>query len=138
MASNNVYVQGNYVDVHDIMEVHLTIDKGTVTIQGQKGEAGSNDAPRELPLELGTDRAMVYWKRLREAGWVDEQWQRTEKMSLTAAAFTVNCFAVRLNLEGGWAMFEQFWGCKNLCQAFNKMQYCIPKKCEELKKVFDL
>lgn len=138
MAGNTVYVQGNYVDVHDNEVVNLSIDKATVNVQESNGLNGSTDNPKELPYELSTPKAMMYWKKLRDGGWVDERWQRTEKMSLSAAGFTVHCFAQVLNLVGGWAMFENFWGCKNLQQEYNKIKYQTPKKCESLKIIFDL
>ncbi len=136
MAGNTVYVQGPYIDVHDNKEVNLNIDRATVTVQESDGENDSTGKPKELPYELSTPKAMVYWKKLRDGGWVDEHWQRTEKMSLSAAGFTAHCFAKVLNLDGGWADFEQFWNCSNLRQEYNRIQYKQPQKLERLKIIF--
>ena len=123
----------NNYDIHDNEVVN-------VGINGEVHETSEirEEEQRELPYELSTPKAMGYWKKLRDGGWVDEHWQRTEKMSLSAAGFTVHCFAKVLNLDGGWADFEKFWNCSNLRQEYNRIQYELPKKCERLKIVFDL
>lgn len=123
----------NNYDIHDNEVVN-------VGINGEVHETSEirEEEQRELPYELSTPKAMVYWKKLRDDGWVDEHWQRTEKMSLSAAGFTVHCFAQVLNLDGGWADFEKFWNCSNLRQEYNRIQYELPKKCERLKIIFDL
>ena len=138
MAGNTVYVQGSYIDVHDNKEVNLNIDKAMLTVQESNGENDSTGKPKELPYELSTPTAMGYWKKLRDGGWVDEHWQRTEKMTRSAAGYIVFCFSKVLNLEGGWSMFEDFWGCNNLRQEYEKIQYKLPKKCERLKLLFGL
>ena len=124
----------NNYDIHDNEVVNVGIN-GEVH---ETSEIREEDAPRELPYELSTSTAMGYWKKLRDGGWVDEHWQRTEKMSLSAAGFTVHCFAQVLNLDGGWADFEKFWNCSNLRQEYDKIQYRYPQKCESLKNIFDL
>ena len=124
----------NNYDIHDNEVVNVGIN-GEVH---ETSEIREEDAPRELPYELSTPTAMGYWKKLRDGGWVDEHWQRTEKMSLSAAGFTVHCFAQVLNLDGGWADFEKFWNCSNLRQEYDKSQYRYPQKCESLKIIFDL
>lgn len=123
----------NNYDIHDNEVVN-------VGINGEVHETSEirEEEQRELPYELSTPTAMKYWKKLRDGGWVDEHWQRTEKMSLSAAGFTVHCFAQVLNLDGGWADFEKFWNCSNLRQEYNRIQYELPKKCERLKIIFDL
>ena len=123
----------NNYDIHDNEVVN-------VGINGEVHETSEirEEEQRELPYELSTPKAMGYWKKLRDGGWVDEHWQRTEKMSLSAAGFTVHCFAKVLNLDGGWADFEKFWNCSNLRQEYNRIQYELPKKCERLKIIFDL
>ena len=123
----------NNYDIHDNEVVN-------VGINGEVHETSEirEEEQRELPYELSTPKAMGYWKKLRDGGWVDEHWQRTEKMSLSAAGFTVHCFAQVLNLDGGWADFEKFWNCSNLRQEYNRIQYELPKKCERLKIIFDL
>lgn len=121
----------NNYDIHDNEVVN-------VGINGEVHETSEirEEEQRELPYELSTPKAMVYWKKLRDGGWVDEHWQRTEKMSLSAAGFTAHCFAKVLNLDGGWADFEQFWNCSNLRQEYNRIQYKQPQKLERLKIIF--
>ena len=123
----------NNYDIHDNEKVNVGINGEAHETSEIRGEE-----QRELPDELSTAKAMVYWKKLRDGGWVDDHWQRTEKMSLSTAGFTVHCFAKVLNLDGGWSMFEDFWGCKNLRQEYDKIQYKHPQKCEKLKIIFDL
>lgn len=123
----------NNYDIHDNEVVNVGINGEVNETSEIRGEE-----QRELPYELSTPKAMVYWKKLRDGGWVDEHWQRTEKMSLSAAGFTVHCFAQVLNLDGGWADFEKFWNCSNLRQEYDKIQYRYPQKCESLKNIFNL
>ena len=54
MAGNTVYVQGNYVDVHDNEVVNLTIDKATVSLQEDTG-AAEVDEPTTPPVMLGNN-----------------------------------------------------------------------------------
>ena len=124
----------NNYDIHDNEVVNVGIN-GEVH---ETSEIRKEDAPRDLPYELSTPKAMGYWKKLRDGGWVDEHWQRTNQMSLSAAGFTVHCFAQVLNLDGGWSMFEDFWECNNLCQEYDDIKYKLPKKCERLKLLFGL
>lgn len=41
MAGNKVYVQGNYVDIHDNEVVNLNIEKATVKVQEENVNEGS-------------------------------------------------------------------------------------------------
>lgn len=119
---NEVVNVGIYGEAHETSEIHKD----------------NRDNPKELPYELSTPTAMGYWKKLRDSGWVDEHWQRTEQMTRSVAGYTVFCFSQVLNLEGGWSMFEDFWGCKNLRQEFVKIKDKLPKNCERLKLLFGL
>lgn len=134
--NNGIAVEGSVT----IGELNLGFGKGITSAKcvEMREVEDAEEEQRELPYELSTPKAMVYWKKLRDGGWVDDHWQRTNQMSLSAAGFTVHCFAQVLNLDGGWAMFEKFWGCKNLQQEYNKIQYKHPQKCERLKIIFDL
>ena len=123
----------NNYDIHDNEVVN-------VGINGEVNETSEihDEEQRELPYELSTPTAMGYLKKLRDGGWVNEHWQRTEQMTLSAAGYAVFCFAKVLNIEGGWSMFEDFWECNNLRQEYEKIKYKPTKKCEKLKLLFDL
>ena len=55
MAGNTVYVQGNYVDVHDNEIVNLSIDKATVVI-------GDETERKATPLTTNSDFMLIMQK----------------------------------------------------------------------------
>ena len=66
MAGNKIYVQGNYVDVHDNEVVNLSIDKaGTVNVSKRQEERVQTDVPEVLAKS-------ELWERLKQAGLIDD------------------------------------------------------------------
>lgn len=122
MAGNKVYVQGNYVDIHDNKVVNLSIDKvGAVRVQGNVQSTG--DIP-DLPSELETPRAQELWQKLRLAGFVSEDsYMLTSGVSANQAAYIADRMADRLELKRGkWKIFQQLWGIRNMAQLAGSWQ----------------
>lgn len=110
MAGNTVYVQGNYVDVHDNEVVNLSIDKvGTLQVE------------EDEPARLRTEKANELWEIAKQEGWVDEDLQ-PKGLSRPDAASLAARMAKVLGIEG-WVPFEQLWHRQNMRQDYNKSQY---------------
>ena len=111
MAGNTIYVQGNYVDVHDNEVVNVSIDKvGSMNVSKKRTEHGQ----AELPEVLATSEL---WERLKQARLIDDDNQPT--VSRPEAALMVNMLASRLNITNKWKMFEALWHCNNLRNDYN-------------------
>ena len=120
MAGNTVYVQGNYVDVHDNEVVNLNIDKANVNLNDKKG----------VPVCLCTEEANDLWEIAKEEDWVDEDLQ-PKGLSRPDAALLAARMAKVLGIEG-WVPFEQLWHRQNMRQDYNKSQY--NQKTDEFEK----
>lgn len=77
MAGNTVYVQGNYVDVHDNEVVNLSIDKATVRVQDDAETAEDEEQETVLnPLDTNNrDRdekqfQFIHYSISKKEGWV--------------------------------------------------------------------
>ena len=125
MAGNTVYVQGNYVDVHDNLEVNLHIDKATVNVQKDMGI-------------VAEPAAMKYWKRLEEQGFLGTECQLLPATSRKQAMYIADLFSDKLKLKLKWKPFETLWGIKNLAQEKYQMQQtgAMPKRYKDIDKVF--
>ena len=110
MAGNTVYVQGNYVDVHDNEVVNLNIDK-VAALQIEEDE----------PAGLRSEEANELWAVAKQEGWVDEDLQ-PKGLSRPDAALLAARMAKVLGIEG-WVPFEQLWHRQNMRQDYAKTQY---------------
>ena len=110
MAGNTVYVQGNYVDVHDNEVVNLSIDKVGTMQMAEGWQAQKTDIPKVLAeSEL--------WKQVMEAGLVNEQGQPT--VSRSEAALLADMLASRLDIANKWKVFEKMWHRNNMRNDYN-------------------
>ena len=110
MAGNTVYVQGNYVDVHDNEVVNLSIDKVGTMQMAEGWQAQKTDIPKVLAeSEL--------WKQVMEAGLVNEQGQPT--VSRPEAALLADMLASRLDIANKWNVFEKMWHRNNMRNDYN-------------------
>ena len=110
MAGNTVYVQGNYVAVHDNEVVNLSIDK-----------VAALQIEEDVPECLRTQEANDLWEIAKEEGWVDEDLQPTGLSRPDAALLAARIGKV-LGIEG-WKPFEQLWHRQNMRCDYNKSQY---------------
>ena len=134
MAGNTVYVQGNYVDVHDNEVVNLNIDKATVQVKDEV----KTEKPAVADDRLTSTEAMRYWKRLEEQGFVDSDCQLLPETSRRQAMYIADIFSDKLGLKSKWKPFENLWGISNLAQEKYKMQEtgAMPKRYRDIDKVF--
>ena len=61
----------------------------------------------ELPEVLRTEKAMLLWQKVQQAGYVDEHYQPL--ISRTQAALLADAMAERLGIRNKWKTFESIW-----------------------------
>lgn len=131
MAGNKVYVQGNYVDVHDNEVVNLSIDKVGML---RMDEVKVADIPEtaDVPAELDTPRAHELWQKAMAQGWVDAAWQPL--LSRPMAALLADRMAEVLGIATKWKVFEQLWRRKNMRNDYNTA--LSQQQCDDYMKNF--
>ena len=109
----NVYSSGSlHVDHVDTQNFY-----GDACPKPQKEkEKGKEDTPT-LPAPLGTEQAMVLWRKAQRAGYVDEHYQPL--LSRTQAALLADTMAVRLGIKEKWKVFEGLWNRKYMRSDYN-------------------
>ena len=92
---------------------------------------------KPLPEALGTEAAMILWKKAQTAGWVDDNYQPL--LSRTQAALLADAMAERLGIKEKWKVFETLWlrtkMYKDYYQALDQKQYL--SFLDKLKQIFD-
>ena len=79
-------------------------------------EKGDIDTPT-LPAPLGTEQAMVLWRKAQAAGWIDDNYQPL--LSRTQAALLANYMADKLGIKEKWKVFESLWNRKYMRSDYN-------------------
>ena len=79
-------------------------------------EKGKEDTPT-LPAPLGTEQAMMLWRKAQRAGYVDEHYQPL--LSRTQAALLADAMAERLGIKEKWKVFEGLWNRKYMRSDYN-------------------
>ena len=103
----------------------------------KEGNNKGREKPLEkLPVALRTEAAMVLWRKAREAGYVDENFQPT--LSRTLSAILAFEMAVRLDITEKWKTFEGLWNRRNMYRDYYKalnMQQALTFQ-DEIKRIF--
>ena len=88
---------------------------------------------------LATEKAMKYWKRLMEQGFVDNRFMLLPTTTRQQAMYIAEPFAEKLGLKSKWKPFEDFWGIKNLAQEkWNFQQTAVlPLRHKDIDKIFE-
>ena len=128
----NVYSSGSlHVDHVDTQNFY-----GDACPKPQKEkEKGKEDTPT-LPAPLGTEQAMMLWRKAQRAGYVDEHYQPL--LSRTQAALLADAMAVRLGIKEKWKVFEGLWNRKYMRSDYNLAltQQQTYEFQDELKQIF--
>ena len=128
----NVYSSGSlHVDHVDTQNFY-----GDACSKPQKEkEKGKEDTPT-LPAPLGTEQAMMLWRKAQRAGYVDEHYQPL--LSRTQAALLADAMAVRLGIKEKWKVFEGLWNRKYMRSDYNLAltQQQTYEFQDELKRLF--
>jgi len=92
-----------------------------------------------LTGKLASEEAMRYWKRLQEAGFVDERCQLKQDTTRKQAMYIAEVFAERLGIGSKWKTFERLWGISNLAQEKWDMQETgtTPSRSVEIDRIFE-
>jgi hypothetical protein len=90
---------------------------------------------KRLPDEL---KDTVYWKRLQESNFVDNNFMLCADTSRKQAMYIADVFADKLKLKARWKLFEDFWGIKKLAQEKWEMQQTgvLPTRYQEIDRIF--
>lgn len=141
MAGNNIYVQGSYIDIHDNQNVYLSVDKAQVNVADRvrKDDVSLPENEEILSGVLASEEAMRYWKRLQEAGFVDERCQLKQDTTRKQAMYIAEVFAERLGIGSKWKTFERLWGISNLAQEKWDFQQTgtLPSRSKEIDRIFE-
>ena len=141
MAGNNIYVQGSYIDIHDNQNVYLSVDKAQVNVADRvrKDDVSLPENEETLSGVLASEEAMRYWKRLQEAGFVDERCQLKQDTTRKQAMYIAEVFAERLRIGSKWKTFERLWGISNLAQEKWDFQQTgtLPSRSKEIDRIFE-
>ena len=90
----------------------------------------------EKPEVLSTEAAMALWKKVQDAGYVDDNFQPL--ISRTRSALLADAMAERLGIREKWKVFERLWNRKNMYRDYYKalnLQQSLAFQ-DEIKKLF--
>ena len=87
---------------------------------------------------LNSEVAMIYWHRLMNLGFVDENCKLKPETSRQQAMYIAEPFSEVLGLKSKWKEFEDFWGIKNLAQEKWTFQQtgAMPARYQEIDSIF--
>ena len=87
---------------------------------------------------LNSEVAMIYWQRLMDLGFVDENRKLKPGTSRQQAMYIVEPFSGVLGLKNKWKDFEDFWGIKNLAQEkwTFRQTGAMPARYQEIDSIF--
>ena len=91
-----------------------------------------------LPDVLATGLAMKYWRRLQQAGFIDEHYQLSPATTRKQAMYIADVFSDKLQMRSKWKPFQELWHINNLAQEKWEMQETgkSPSRSEEIDAVF--
>ena len=92
-----------------------------------------------LPDVLATGLAMKYWRRLQQAGFVDEHDQLSPTTTRKQAMYIADVFSDKLQMRSKWKPFQELWHINNLAQEKWEMQETgkSPARSEDIDRIFD-
>ena len=87
---------------------------------------------------LTSEVAMIYWQRLMDLEFVDENCKLKPGTSRQQAMYIAEPFSEVLGLKSKWKEFEDFWGIKNLAQEKWTFQQtgAMPARYQEIDSIF--
>jgi len=109
-----IYAPGSqYVEKQYILGTH----PHPPTASPQPSPKGKGDEGEMLPEALRTEDAMVLWKKVQQAGYVDKHYQPL--LSRTQAALLADAMAERLGIKEKWKVFEGLWNRRYMRSDYN-------------------
>lgn len=85
-------------------------------ISNKKAKQAPGDG--SLPPKLSTEKAMLMWQRLQQAGMIDDHYQPVG-LSRTESAWLADYMATQLKISNKWKTFEELWHRKSMRSDYN-------------------
>lgn len=125
----------------EVQKVNTEVQKVETEVQKVETEAQTAETKvQKVNIEvLTTEQAMVYWRRLMAAGFVDENCQLRPDTSRRQACDIADMFARKMGEEATkWKLFETYWGKKHLAQYKLRSQDNgkLPARHNEIDRLF--
>ena len=113
----NIYKSGSqHVDKVERQYITTSPSTSLTPDPSPKGE-GSCKEGTAVPEVLGTEAAMALWKKVQEAGYVDDRYQPV--ISRTQSAILADEMAMRLSIKEKWKAFETLWNRRNMYRDYH-------------------
>lgn len=100
-----------------------------------------NEAEEVCPLPdvLATEEATGIWEKLREKGFVDEQYQLLPETTRKQAMYIADVFSDKIGMRSKWKAFQDLWHINNLAQEKWEMQETgkKPTRADEIDEIFE-
>ena len=119
-------------------KISLAQEERRKLLETEAPQTGS-DKSSLLPDVLATGMAIKYWKRLQQAGFVDERYLLSPTTSRKQAMYIADVFSDKLQMRSKWKPFQELWHINNLAQEKWEMQETgkSPARSEEIDKIFE-
>ena len=131
-----ILMEGNNVCYKEMAGVAAVEEK---TVVAQVTVAATKEAT-PLPDCLATAAAQIYWQRLKDAGFVDDNCMLLNTTTRQQTWVIAEMFAEKLKLENTkWKLFQDFWNIKNLAQdKKHSQEYGMPiPRLKDIAAVFE-
>jgi len=118
-------------------KISLAQEERRKLLETEAPQTGSDESSL-LPDVLATGMAIKYWKRLQQAGFVDERYLLSPTTSRKQAMYIADVFSDKLQMRSKWKPFQELWHINNLAQEKWEMQETgkSPARSEEIDKIF--
>ena len=118
-------------------KISLAQEERRKLLETEAPQTGSDESSL-LPDVLATGMAIKYWKRLQQAGFVDERYLLSPTTSRKQAMYIADVFSDKLQMRSKWKPFQELWHINNLAQEKWEMQDTgkSPARSEEIDKIF--
>ena len=119
-------------------KISLAQEERRKLLETEAPQTGSDESSL-LPDVLATGMAIKYWKRLQQAGFVDERYLLLPITTRKQAMYIADVFSDKLQMRSKWKPFQELWHINNLAQEKWEMQETgkSPARSEEIDKIFE-
>ena len=119
-------------------KISLAQEERRKLLETEAPQTGSDESSL-LPDVLATGMAIKYWKRLQQAGFVDERYLLLPITTRKQAMYIADVFSDKLQMRSKWKPFQELWHINNLAQEKWEMQETgkSPARSEEIDKSFE-
>lgn len=122
-------------DVYSVILLIGQIDKILVR-KGNENQTKNTEEDKKL---LKTELALKYWKRLQDAGFVDENYMLCKDITRQDAMLIADLFSEKIGMtKSKWKPFEELWNIKHLAQEKQSWKDCKtqPRYEAAIRKIF--